>query len=791
MLVLGAMTPASEITPAVGLEIRQSGRVVRGDYLLPSPAGGEFQPAIVISGSNITVDFDGAVLRGTPATTEPDERTGLGVLVTGKNVTIRNLRVHGYKVGLWAQDADGLKLVDSDFSWNWKQRLKSGLDKEDLADWMSFHRNEQDEWLRYGAAIYVRGSDGIEVRNCTAVGGQCGLMMMESNRGLIWNNNFSFLSAVGLGLYLSSENRIMHNNIDWCVRGYSHGVYNRGQDSTGILIYEQSNKNIFAYNSVTHGGDGFFLWAGQTTMDTGQGGCNDNLLFGNDFSHAPTNGIEATFSRNVFANNLVLECWHGVWGGYSYDTEMVGNVFGFNAEAIALEHGQDNIVRGNVFLRDLVAIKAWANTSQDPNWGYPKFRDTKSRDWTVRENAFVDIGATVFDVTRTSGFRVATNLIDRAGQVTKFEEGVGATVRGNRILSAANVENGLGLANTLGESRLKKSPPTMLPSGNAILAGQYDRTEYLSRFETGWDPWARAWRTPKVLQEMLTASAERALEARIEELRPAPLPGGKDPFLKLGTLRGRRYILVDQWGPYDFQRPVLWPRLPVTTSADGKTQTQRFEILGPVGRWTLKGAEGATVSATSGTVPGMVEVTTRLDEPPVKVDVQMEYVGARTTDYRGIVSAPGTRVPFSWGQVNVPIAWTVRFYGWDKDVSDPRTQADAFARVLAGQPLAEMKTSRLEGAWYRSPMAGVPENYFATVAEGVVKAPAGRYRLEVTTDDGVRVWLNGGMVLESWQYQGPTSYTAEVTLTGNDTLRVNHFEIDGFATLNVKLVPLP
>ena len=35
-------------------------------------------------------------------------------------------------------------------------------------------------------------------------------------------------------------------------------------------------------------------------MDTGQGGCNDNLLYGNDFSHAPTNGIEATFSRNAF-----------------------------------------------------------------------------------------------------------------------------------------------------------------------------------------------------------------------------------------------------------------------------------------------------------------------------------------------------------------------------------------------------------------------------------------------------------------------------------------------------------
>ena len=41
----------------------------------------------------------------------------------------------------------------------------------------------------------------------------------------------------------------MHNRFDWCVRGYSHGVYNRGQDSAAILIYEQSCRNTIAYNS--------------------------------------------------------------------------------------------------------------------------------------------------------------------------------------------------------------------------------------------------------------------------------------------------------------------------------------------------------------------------------------------------------------------------------------------------------------------------------------------------------------------------------------------------------------
>ena len=91
-------------------------------------------------------------------------------------------------------------------------------------------------------------------------------MMMECNDGLFYNNEINFNSGIGMGLYRSNRNRIMHNKLDWNVRGYSHGFYSRGQDSAGILVYEQSNENIFAHNSATHSGDGFFLWAGQTTM---------------------------------------------------------------------------------------------------------------------------------------------------------------------------------------------------------------------------------------------------------------------------------------------------------------------------------------------------------------------------------------------------------------------------------------------------------------------------------------------------------------------------------------------
>jgi len=45
--------------------------------------------------------------------------------------------------------------------------------------------------------------------------------MTRTNFLLVWNNDFSFNSGLGIGMYRSSHNTIMHNKIDWHVRGYS------------------------------------------------------------------------------------------------------------------------------------------------------------------------------------------------------------------------------------------------------------------------------------------------------------------------------------------------------------------------------------------------------------------------------------------------------------------------------------------------------------------------------------------------------------------------------------------
>ena len=92
-----------------------------------------------------------------PPNADPDAGRGVAIRVDGgSNVRIRHARVRGYKVGIMARGTRDLALTDNDLSDNWKPRLFSLVEHESLVDWLSFHHNEKDEWLRFGAAAISR-----------------------------------------------------------------------------------------------------------------------------------------------------------------------------------------------------------------------------------------------------------------------------------------------------------------------------------------------------------------------------------------------------------------------------------------------------------------------------------------------------------------------------------------------------------------------------------------------------------------------------------------------------------
>ncbi len=224
---------------------------------------------IQVVASNIEIQFaQGAVLRGSPKDQRPDQYRGYGIRIEGQtNVTIHGTRISGFWAGLWATRTNGLTLEAIDASDNRRAYLRSTPLAEDGGDWLFPHDNDGNEWLNnYGAAIYVEDANHIIVRGCTVRHGQNALCIDRVSDSKIYDNDFSFNSGWGIAMWRCNRNVITRNACDFCVRGYSHGVYNRGQDSAGILMFEQNNENIIAENSATHGGDGLFGFAGREAL---------------------------------------------------------------------------------------------------------------------------------------------------------------------------------------------------------------------------------------------------------------------------------------------------------------------------------------------------------------------------------------------------------------------------------------------------------------------------------------------------------------------------------------------
>jgi parallel beta-helix repeat protein len=441
-------------------------------------------------------------------------------------------------------------------------------------------------------------------------------------------------------------------------------------------------------------------------MDTGLGGANDNLFFGNDFSHAVANGIEATFSRNRFVQNRVDDCWHGVWGGYSYDSTFEGNTFSGNTDGIAIEHGQNITIRHNTFSSNDTAIRLWANVSQDPDWGYPRHRDTRSRDIAITGNSFAD------------------------GKV-----GV-ALLRSLRVEVAGNRYRNLA---------------TVLQTGDGV--------EMLA-FEPPVDPGRRP-----VAREAEPAGA------------PARPPG---PAARLpeGARRGRDTIIVDEWGPYDYRSPKVWP---VARPAD---RPLRLRVLGPGGAWTIRRLSGGTTTTRSGPVPG--ELTVALAGRGTDLDLELDYVGAEVVTPRGVAIPAGTRVPVRYTWFDPAIDWATSFWVFD-EASHPLTAPAAFADRLAQPPAHSAVLPRLDVLGSRAVGTGLPADRVALRAEATVTLPAGAYEIIVMSDDGVRVSVDGTRVIDRWSIHG-TAIDRAPLAGGRRRIVVEYFEATGWAELQVRIV---
>lgn len=698
---------------------------------------------IHITRASIEIEFEsGSVLRGCPPGTRPDAMQGIGIRIQdaaagadGRDgaqqvrpvIVVRSANISGFKCGLRVDRTSAVELSGCSFSDNFRQHLGSTPAAEDSADWLWPHDNASDKWVtQYGAAIHAFRSPGITIRDCTVRSGQNGIVLDASDAAQIYDNDCSFLSGWGLAMWNTSHSQIQRNAFDFCIRGYSHNVYNRGQDSAGILLFEQCRQNTFAFNSATHGGDGLFAFSGKGALGESpdpapvppgfvRAGNADTILHANDFSYAAAHGIETTFSFGftITENRVIDNAICGIWGGYSQSMVIARNRFADNGKAgyglerggINIEHGAENIIIGNRFESNVCGIHLWSD--EDP--GIAKTPWYKANHKGSTRNAIAR--------NHFTGDKLGIQL--RATTATELSENQFEGVEQTLVSDAASDTSGTG----------------MLNAGLAADLG-----------------------------------------------RPGTQIGSKTPVGARASLRGRQNIIMGEWGPWDHQSPML-------RAASRTSGGDTYELFGVQDKPAVSVVSGADV------------VDVQLEPPAVNASAPSPW-RIRVLPKGGVaaytirISAPGLEESRS-GTI-VAASWNVRVFPW---TVDPRENLEGWR---AESQAAAARTATTDHLTLRYANAGpgklkavpafsgfAPADRFGTIASTTLPLPAGEWSISTLSDDGVRVTVDGVAVIDNWTYHGPTRDTGTFKLDQPREVRieVEHFEIDGFATLELSIAP--
>ena len=101
--------------------------------------------------------------------------------------------------------------------------------------------------------------------------------------------------------------------------------------------------------------------------------------------------------------------------------------------------------------------------------------------------------------------------------------------------------------------------------------------------------------------------------------------------------------------------------------------------------------------------------------------------------------------------------------------------------ALSGAPLRSGCEPAIDHVWGSGGPGGVPVNGFSARWQRTIDVPAASYRLTARADDGVRVWVDGDLVIDAWRDQSATTYTATRALSGTHEITVEYYENGGQA----------
>lgn len=111
---------------------------------------------------------------------------------------------------------------------------------------------------------------------------------------------------------------------------------------------------------------------------------------------------------------------------------------------------------------------------------------------------------------------------------------------------------------------------------------------------------------------------------------------------------------------------------------------------------------------------------------------------------------------------------------------------------LIPPPVCQENSPHLVFNWNgASPACGIGGQFFSARWDSARTAPfTGFYTVNLTVDDGARVYLDGALILDAWREQPPTNYAATIYLNaGPHNWRVEYFQSTGGSQIALTIVP--
>lgn len=123
------------------------------------------------------------------------------------------------------------------------------------------------------------------------------------------------------------------------------------------------------------------------------------------------------------------------------------------------------------------------------------------------------------------------------------------------------------------------------------------------------------------------------------------------------------------------------------------------------------------------------------------------------------------------------------FYGWRGEYFNNRD--------LAGAPAAYSDDYRVNFDWsINAPISGIFADDFSVRWTRTIDFPKGKYRFDVFSDDGVRLYVNNQLVIDEWRNQSEGRFSKEVELAGGQVpMRLEYFEGKGRAAVSLSWTP--